>query len=232
MFSVMLEPPTLADTGLTARIPVGRDDRRNKLGDIGWAIEHASTSTRYYTKQFIAGGDLADTVRAISEAYQLVYETRAEELRWTVAISPQWPAGTAPRSGPSRRRARRSNEASGPIPSSANLRDRMVTRARAQPLTTLSMAAVGLGVSIMFVTDFAKTWTMSSPVAVLIHAGGARVAAATYLSGLPTRLAGANADFWGGGVPTRLVTAAGFSTVAALIWGLAMMFLFESRLPG
>jgi hypothetical protein len=133
-------------------------------------------------------------------------------------------------------------KSAGPSDHRPNLRDRIVAnqkvmlggpyeRPRAQPVMTLLMAAVGFGVSIMIVTSFAKTWTMSTPVTVAVLAGGTLVAAATYLTGLPTRAARPNAEFWGGGALTRLVISASFCTVAALIWGFALIFLFETRLP-
>ena len=96
---------------------------------------------------------------------------------------------------------------------------------------TLLMTAVGLGLSTMILSSFDETWTISVPVAVLTLVGGSLVAAATYLSGVPTRLAGVAADFWGGGQSTALLTAASFSASAALLWGLAMIALFETRLP-
>jgi hypothetical protein len=112
-----------------------------------------------------------------------------------------------------------------------NLRDRMVARARAQPFMTLVMEALGFGMSILIVTESAETWTMSTGAAASIVAGGTLVAAATYLTGVPTRIGQANAAFWEGGALTRILVTASFSLVAALVWGIALIFLFETRLP-
>ena len=115
MHAVSVEPSTPDGATLEARIPVGRPvSRRAQLSTIGWALERASSGTRYYTRRFIANRSApTEIVTAVDEANRALYGSRAKDIRWSLNVSPTYldgearDAGESPLERPSRVRAAR-----------------------------------------------------------------------------------------------------------------------------
>jgi hypothetical protein len=101
---VTVELSTSDGTTLEARIPVGRPvSRRAQLSTIGWALERASSGTRYYTQRFIANRSApTDIVTAVDEANRVLYGSRANDIRWSLNVSPGYIDGEARDAGKSR----------------------------------------------------------------------------------------------------------------------------------
>ena len=97
MHAVTVEPSARDGATLEARIPVGRPvSRRAQLSTIGWALERASSGTRYYTRRFIANRSApTDIVTAVDEANRALYGSRANDIRWSLNVSPTYPDGEA-----------------------------------------------------------------------------------------------------------------------------------------
>ena len=103
MHQVSVEPSAPDGATLEARIPVGRPvSRRAQLSTIGWALEPASTGTRYYTRRFIAS-DAAptDIVTAVDEANRVLYGSRANDIRWSLNVLPLYAVDEARDAGDS-----------------------------------------------------------------------------------------------------------------------------------
>lgn len=93
------------------------------------------------------------------------------------------------------------------------------------------MAGMGLWVSERVTFDEARFHTaLPAVLTAAIVAGGTTFAVLVYLSGIPSRWGERNAEFWGGRWLTRFAVEASFSVVAALIWSLALVFLFRPPL--
>lgn len=90
------------------------------------------------------------------------------------------------------------------------------------------MAGFGLWVSERVSSDQARYLTaLAPPLTAVIVMGGTTCAVLVYLSGIPSRFAERNAEFWGGGGLTRFAVEASFSVVAALVWSFALALLFR-----
>ena len=115
MHQVSVEPSAPDGAILEARIPVGRPvSRRAQLSTIGWALERESSGSRYYTRRFIAS-DAAptDIVTAVDEANQVLYGSRANDVRWSLSVLPLYIEDEARDGGTSSRRAERPEPAAG-----------------------------------------------------------------------------------------------------------------------
>lgn len=208
MHQVSVEPSAPDGAILEARIPVGRPvSRRAQLTTIGWALERASSGTRYYTRRFIAS-DAAptDIVTAVDQANRVLYGSRANDIRWSLNVLPQYAV----------------DEAKDGVES----RPERPTRRR-HAVTALVMAGIALWVSERVTFDEARFHTALPPVlTAAIVMGGTTCALLVYLSGIPSKWGARNAEFLGGGALTRFAVEASFSVVAALIWSFALVSLF------
>lgn len=224
MFSVRLEPSPTDGTALAVRIPVGTGGRRASLTSIGWAIERVTSGTPYYTRQFIRR-DVApeEVVRAIVEAYQLLYGDRAKGLRWAVFVDP-----ISAETSDSGRRLMVGNTGTS-SETRLSLPDRMIARFREHRLMSFLMAALGLWVSTLLAAGSSHV-TVSPLASAAILAGGTVSALLVYLTGVPSLMARGNAEFWGLGGPVCFFIEASASMFVAFNWGLVLLVLFGTRL--
>jgi hypothetical protein len=221
MHAVRLEPSAPDGTTLEATIPIGRPaGRRALLTTIGWALERASSGTRYYTRRFTAN-DAApmEIVNAADEANRLLYGSRAKDMRWALMVWPLYLVDEASHGRESRPAA--TNAATHLSP-----RDRLTTRFREHRLKSVLMAAVGLWISNLVVGEMTKSaWVLTPAASGAILVGGTLSALLVYLTGAPSLIARRNADFWEAGAVVRTIVEAAFSAVAALSWGFVLLFL-------
>ena len=99
-------------------------------------------------------------------------------------------------------------------------------------MKSLVNAAVGMGVSTLWVREMTESaWILSPLVTGTIIAGGTLIALLVYLTGVPSRMGRAYGEAMGmGAAPGRVLTEAAFSTVAAMIWSFALQTLFGTDL--
>jgi hypothetical protein len=78
-------------------------------------------------------------------------------------------------------------------------------------LTALVISGIGLWTSERVSSDQARFLTaLAPPLTAAIVVGGTTCAVLVYLSGIPSKVAERNAEFWGGGGLTRFAVEASF----------------------
>lgn len=225
MHELRVEPSAPDGTTLEATIPVGRPaGRRAPLTTIGWALERASSGTRYYTRRFIVN-EAAPTeiVNAVNEANRALYGSRAKDIGWALMVLPLYLFDEASDGGESRTAAASAATRQSP-------RDRLIARFREHPLKSGFMAAVGLWISSLVVAEMTESaWILAQPAIGAILVGGTSSALLVYLTGAPSLIGRRNADFWEAGEIVRTIVEAAFSAGAALSWSLVLLFLLGTR---
>ena len=107
----------------------------------------------------------------------------------------------------------------------------LLRRVRAHPLTSLVIGAACLWVSWLIAGFTQYGWLISPALTVAIIAGGTLAGLLLYWSGVPTRLAAPNAEFWSGGGVTRFVVELAACVTATLFIGIALLVLFGTNAP-
>lgn len=106
----------------------------------------------------------------------------------------------------------------------------MTARFREHRLKSGFMAAVGLWISNLVVTEMTESaWVVSPPVAGVILVGGTLGALLIYLTGAPSFIARGNADFWEGGVLLHTLVEVAYSAVVALTWSIVLLLVLGTR---
>ena len=72
-------------------------------------------------------------------------------------------------------------------------------------------------------------WLVPAGALVAMVVGGVLGALAIAATGVPRRLAGPSAEFWGGGALTRAIAASSLYACGSLAWSIAVLQSFGSR---
>jgi hypothetical protein len=113
----------------------------------------------------------------------------------------------------------------------ASLLAGFVARARAHPLASLLIGAACLWVSWLIAGFTQYGWEISPALTIAIVLGGTLAGLLVYWSGVPTRLAATNAEFWGGGILTRFIVELAGGVSTTLFVGMALLVLFGKSSP-
>ncbi len=104
-------------------------------------------------------------------------------------------------------------------------------RARAHPVTSLLIGAACLWVSWLIAGFTQYGWEISAALTFAIVVGGTVAGLLVYWSGMPTRLAATNAEFWGGGILTRFIVELACGVSTTLFVGIALLVMLGKSSP-